>query len=254
MNLFISPHLDDIALSCGGGVWNLTQAGEPVLIVTLCAGDTPPQVVDSPAVRRVHDEWRLGANPYAGRRREDRRACRLLGARPVHLDLLDAVYRQDGAGRMLYSRKFIGARVKPWDRRHHAVALRAALAGLDRRHPGARVFCPLAFGAHVDHIIARAQIEAVFSPAQIVYYEDFPYAELASPEAWKSATNGLQSSTVRLGLAARAARIDAIGEYRSQLFTLFRERDAQTARARMAERVGKYIAGVKGERYWRIRA
>lgn len=234
-------------------MWELARAGEAVLIVTLCAGDTPPQLADSPAVRRVHDEWRLGPNPYAGRRREDRRACRLLGARPVHLDLLDAVYRQDGAGRMLYSRKFIGARVKPWDRRHHAVALRAALAGLDRRYPGARVFCPLAFGAHVDHIIARAQIEAVFSPAQIVYYEDFPYAELASPDAWRSATDGLQPHTRRLSADARAARISAIGEYRSQLFALFRERAAQTARARMAERVGKYIAGVKGERYWKVR-
>lgn len=234
-------------------MWELARAGEAVLIVTLCAGDTPPQLADSPAVRRVHDEWRLGPNPYAGRRREDRRACRLLGARPVHLDLLDAVYRQDGAGRMLYSRKFIGARVKPWDRRHHAVALRAALAGLDRRYPGARVFCPLAFGAHVDHIIARAQIEAVFSPAQIVYYEDFPYAELASPDAWRSATDGLQPHTRRLSADARVARISAIGEYRSQLFALFRERAAQTARARMAERVGKYIAGVKGERYWKVR-
>ena len=253
MNLFISPHLDDIALSCGGRVWELTQAGEPVSIVTLCAGDTPPQVADSPAVRRVHDEWRLGANPYAGRRREDRRACRILGARPVHLDLLDAVYRQDGAGRMLYSRKFIGARVKPWDRCHHAVALRAALAALDRRHPGARVFCPLAFGAHVDHIIARAAMESVFSPARIVYYEDFPYAELASPEAWKSATEGLQPQTRRLAADARAARINAIAEYRSQLFALFRERDLDAARARMAERVGKYIEGVKGERYWKVR-
>ena len=124
---------------------------------------------------------------------------------------------------------------------------------MDRRYPGARVFCPLAFGAHVDHIIARAQIEAVFSPAQIVYYEDFPYAELASPDAWRCATDGLQPYTRRLSADARAARINAIGEYRSQLFALFRERAAQTARARMAERVGKYIAGVKGERYWKVR-
>ena len=234
-------------------MWELTRAGEPVVIVTLCAGDTPPQVADSPAVRRVHDEWRLGVNPYAGRRREDRRACRLLGARPVHLDLLDAVYRQDGAGRMLYSRKFIGARVKPWDRSHHAVALRAGLAALDRRYPGARVFAPLAFGAHVDHVIARVAIEAIFSPAQIVYYEDFPYAELAGPDAWRSATDGLQHQTRRLNADARSARVNAIAEYRSQLFALFRERDAQTARARMTERVGKYIAGVKGERYWKVR-
>ena len=154
---------------------------------------------------------------------------------------------------MLYSRKFIGARVKPWDRSHHAIALRAVLAALDGQYPDARVFCPLAFDAHVDHIIARAQIEAVFSPAQIVYYEDYPYAELASPEAWKSATEGLRPQTRRLTADARAARIDAIAEYRSQLFALFRERDADTARARMAARVGKYISGVKGERYWNVR-
>ena len=251
MDLYISPHLDDIALSCGGRVWETAQAGETALVVTICAGDTPPEVADSPAVRRVHDEWRLGANPYAGRRREDRQACRLLGARPIHLKLLDAVYRQDGAGRMLYSRKFIGARIKPWDLRHHALAVRAALAALARRHPEGRVFAPLAFGAHVDHVIVRAQVEAVFAPARIVYYEDYPYAELASREDWRSATRGLRPDVLRLSAAAHNARIDAIARYRSQLFALFRERDEGAARARMAERVGKYIARVKGERYWR---
>lgn len=250
MNLFISPHLDDIALSCGGRAHALARSGETVLIATICTGDTPVSVADSLAVLRVHDEWRLGSHPYARRRAEDRRACLLLGARAIHLGLLDAVYRQDGAGRMLYSRKFIGARVKPYDRSHHAAGLRSALEKLDHRFPGARVYCPLGLGAHVDHVIARQQVARVFAAGQIVYYEDYPYADLAGANAWPAITSGLRPTTFSLSRAGLRARIGAIAEYRSQLFALFEERDPVRARARMAVRVGRYVRLVNGERFW----
>lgn len=220
------------------------------MILTVCAGDTPASVAGSPAVQRVHDEWRLGDNPYAQRREEDIRACRRLNAQPAHLPLLDAVYRQNSVGHMLYARKFIGARVKPYERNHHARALRMQLTTLRSSYPGARVYCPLAFAAHVDHVILREEAEAVFGGASLTYYEDYPYCERASEAAWAEATAKCRPETWALPPEALEARVAAIAEYGSQLFALFGARDAAVARAVMADRVGKYVERVSGERYW----
>lgn len=250
MNLFLSPHLDDAALSCGGTIWSLARAGEAVVVVTICAGDTPDSVAASPAVQRVHEEWRLGDHPYRQRREEDVRACRRLDAQPIHLPLLDAVYRQNSIGQMLYARKFIGARVKSYDRNHHARALRSQFMTLRDRFPGARVYCPLAFAAHVDHVIVREAAERVYGAGGLIYYEDYPYCELADEGAWAEATAERTSDPKPLPPEALNARIAAIAEYRSQLFALFGERDPAAARAVMADRVGKYFSRVSGERFW----
>ncbi|MBX7213212.1 MAG: PIG-L family deacetylase [Thermoflexales bacterium] len=250
MELYLGPHLDDIALSCGGRVFARGAAGVDVLAVTLCAGDTPPDLAASPAVRRVHDEWRLSGNPYAARRREDRRACRHLGACCLQLPLLDAVYRRDAAGRMLYSRKFLGARIKPYDQRHHARAVEAALRDLHAKHPQARVFVPLAIGGHVDHVVVRAAAERVFELRQLRYYEDFPYVARATPEEITAATHGLIAQPFALTRAALEAKVGAIALYESQLFALFRARERAAALAAMRLLVGEYSRRVNGERYW----
>ena len=41
VHLFISPHLDDVVLSCGGYIHRLTTSGEKVVIVTVIAADVP---------------------------------------------------------------------------------------------------------------------------------------------------------------------------------------------------------------------
>jgi len=39
--IYISPHLDDVAFSSGGLVWEQSNAGEQVGIWTIFAGDPP---------------------------------------------------------------------------------------------------------------------------------------------------------------------------------------------------------------------
>jgi len=38
---FLSAHFDDVVLSAGGLVWELTRRGERAEIWTICAGDPP---------------------------------------------------------------------------------------------------------------------------------------------------------------------------------------------------------------------
>ncbi|NJM40677.1 MAG: hypothetical protein HC853_07865 [Anaerolineae bacterium] len=146
-HFFISPHLDDIALSCGGFVHRLARAGEAVTVVSVCTADVTADSPLSAAAKHVHGEWQLGEQPYAQRRAEDMAACAALGANAIHLNLLDAVYRRDNAGQSLYERDFIGIPVNPFDWQGHALALNAKLwETLAPHKEDLRVYCPLGGG------------------------------------------------------------------------------------------------------------
>ena len=94
--IYISPHLDDVALSCGGRVWEQAQEGDHASIWTICAGD-PPQGPLSPFAQSLHDRWETGREAIAQRREEDILSCRQLGASYRHFDVPDCIYRRSGA-------------------------------------------------------------------------------------------------------------------------------------------------------------
>ncbi|MCS6849178.1 MAG: PIG-L family deacetylase [Anaerolineae bacterium] len=238
MILFVSPHLDDVALSCGGLVYRLTSAGRPVIIATVCTADHPADQPLSEAARHEHWQWQLGDRPYQGRRAEDERACQVLGATAAHLGLLDAIYRRNERGAPLYTNDFIGGAVHPHDWQVQLPEVQAALAPLIRT--ATRVYCPLAIGGHVDHVIVRRAVESLADASIIRYYEDFPYADkldqFTPPE-------GCAFEKIELTAHEVDARIRAIACYASQLFAVF-------GSAAMPERVRGYVSRVGGERYW----
>lgn len=167
------------------------------------------------------------------------RACAMLGANPVHLGLLDAIYRCDAQGTPLYTTDFIGGTVHPHDWQVQLPKVETALAPLV--HAATRVYCPLAIGGHVDHVIVRHAVETLADARAIRYYEDFPYADkpgaFAPPQGWACEPVGLTAHEVEM-------RIHAIACYKSQLFAVFGSAEA------MPERVRGYVARVGGERYW----
>ncbi|HPJ57664.1 MAG TPA: PIG-L family deacetylase, partial [Kiritimatiellia bacterium] len=98
--IYLSPHLDDAVLSCGGQLAARVRRGERVLVATLAAGD--PVRPLPPLARALHAEWKLDDSCEA-RREEDRRACGRLGAEVFHVVLPDAMYRRHPAtGEPLY--------------------------------------------------------------------------------------------------------------------------------------------------------
>ena len=245
MHLFVAPHLDDVALSCGGRVAQLTRRGENVTIATICTADAPPGQPLSEAARHEHWQWRLGEQPYAARREEDARACAKLDARPVHLGLLDAIYRHDAAGAPLYTRNFMDGVPHPEDLGEFLAAIKVRLQPLV--DTAEHVYGPLTLGGHVDHILVRRALEAL-AVERLRYYEDYPYAEKAGLfAAWPEA-RGLRGAPIDLTPADVDARIGAIACYSSQLPILF------GSAAAMPERVRKYVAGAGGasscETYW----
>jgi len=246
-HFFISPHLDDIALSCAGMVQRLVREGQSVSIVTVCTADRPLETLAplSAAAQHVHWEWQLGEQPYAHRRAEDARACAALGATCIHLGLLDAVYRHAPDGQPLYERDFIGIPVNPADWQHHALQTSARLwAVLAPHQHDLRVYGPLAVGRHVDHSIVRQVLEVLVPREALAYYEDYPYAD--QPTALAQETqSGFVPETVALTEAEIEMRVQTIARYPSQLFALFQQAETMPARVR------NYIERAGGERYWR---
>ena len=243
--LVLSPHLDDAALSLGGTIGRLCASGETVRILTVFTGDEP-RPAPTPLGAGMLRGWGFPpGEAMAGRRQEDREACRVLGAGdPLHLPHLEAIHRCDPhTGVPLYpSVPVLFGEPAAVERE-----LVVAIAGLLREGIAAqRVVAPLAVGGHVDHRILRAAAEAAFGE-ELSYYEDYPYAR-AGGEAVEPALGSLagwRHTLVPLAEADLERKIAAIAAYRSQVPHLFRGRDELSHDVRaQARRAG-------GERLWR---
>lgn len=221
-HVFVEPHFDDVALSCGGLALAARDRGEPVLVVTLFAGNPGAGAAVTDFAAGQHARWGGADDPIAERAAEQQAALDLLGADWRAMPWLDAIYRGD---RYLSDDDLFG-RIKDEDAL--VAEVQAALRAIADEQPDARWYAPLCLGNHVDHQIARAAA-AELRP---LLYEDFPYAIKAPP-------TGKPALTVPVDLNRKIA---TIGCYRSQIPTLFGDAD------RMARAVRDYYA--TGERYW----
>jgi LmbE family N-acetylglucosaminyl deacetylase len=247
--LYLSPHLDDVVLSCGGQIAQLVRTDQQVSVVTIFAGDVPADVANTPFVQELHARWGLGHNPPAARRAEDLAALKILGASATHLPFPDCVYRLGWMGAPLYlTRDAIFGTVAEIETELSEEVVRA-LKRL-RVSRDVNVILPLTAGHHVDHQIVRAAGERWAGSRQVAYYEDYPYAEKPDEVTAAIGEARLCTELVKLDEAALAAKIAAIACYRSQLSTFF------TSEAEMAARVCAYAEAIgadrPAERLWRM--
>ncbi len=169
--IYLSPHLDDVALSVGGLLWEQSQTGEQVSVWTVCGGDPPPGDF-SPFAEGLHTRWETDAQSMPVRRAEDIESCRLLGAEPVHFNIPDCIYRRSPkSGKHLYdSEQALWVPVHP-DEKELAAQIAAEFA--EKLPPDSQLVCPLTLGNHVDHRLTRMAAENLGEP--LLYYADYPY-------------------------------------------------------------------------------
>ena len=244
-HLYLSPHLDDVVFSCGGRIWQQGQASESVVVVTVFAGAPDPTASFSPYARELHERWGHPVEAVKERQREDRQALALLGAEAVHWDYRDCIYRRTPRGDYAYA-----SEAALWGEMHPSeAALAQRLTGRIRDlplRPEGALYVPLAVGGHVDHRIVRRAAE--MCGRELIYYEDFPYAE--DPEDVSAALAGRRwkSELVSLPPEALEAKIAAIARYRSQISTFWDGEEGVAASVRaFAQQIG---AGRPAERYW----
>ena len=90
-------------LSCGGRIWQQTEAGERVRVVTIFADAPAPDVPFSPFAKELHARWGHLANAVFKRQEEDLAALTLLGAETMHWPYTDCIYRQTPEGHFPYA-------------------------------------------------------------------------------------------------------------------------------------------------------
>jgi LmbE family N-acetylglucosaminyl deacetylase len=223
--IFVSPHLDDAVLSCGGGIARLVRARIPVTVVTVFTADQPPGQPLSRLARRAHASWGVGDQPFSARRAEDFAGLTLLGTDSQHLGLHDAIYRRSLTGDALYTDPLTPPAAEDLERFLPVLAdaLRAPLSAASRE---TRVFCPAGTGGHVDHRLVRHAVELIIDADAIVYYEECPYSTRpgVSSEAGDDAA-GWPLSLLPLTAEETEVRIAAGRLYESQLRGLFPTRD-----------------------------
>ena len=240
--IYLAPHLDDVALSCGGQLFQRTQTGQSVLVVTVTAGN-PPDAAFSAYAQGQHAGWQLVVDTVAQRRQEDVAACRLLGADWLHWDIPDCIYRRHPeTGKTFYNsdEELFGMVASA------EIPLIQILAQRMSQLPTADlVFAPLGLGDHVDHQLVRQAAEVAYQ-RRLRYYEDYPYVQRHG----KSVLNGKvganwESELVVISAEAHQRKVEAISAYNSQLSTLF------GSKAAMKVQVDAFTTANGGERIWK---
>jgi LmbE family N-acetylglucosaminyl deacetylase len=237
-HIYLSPHLDDAVLSCGGAIHRHVAGGDAVLVITFLTGEAAAHGVAGPLppfALLQHHYWGDPPQPMALRRAEDVAALTLLKADWYHIGYLDAVYRADSSGRWLYTDlEVLLGPVQPGDPMVSAQAdLITQVLGFTRHAADAVVYAPLAVGRHVDHQIVHAAARQLVSRGcRVAFYEDYPYAD--RPGATETALDAAGATDWRLeilplGAADVAAQVGAVDYYRSQLGTLFRGTEAMAS-------------------------
>ncbi len=237
--IYISPHLDDAVLSAGGLICEQKRAEVPVEIWTIMCG-FPKEAELSPFAQMLHAEWGMSTaeEVVRSRRAEDIKAVKLVGARPVHFDFLDCIYRRGQNGEWLYSDVF----VPPHDDDSH-LAARIAESISARLKPHDQLVCQLAIGSHVDHVLVRRAVELLGRP--LLYDADIPY-HFECPDELPSKTAGMTESVHTVTEAGSRSWQEAVAAYASQLSMLFENPE------NMREKISQYLSDNKGLRLWSL--
>jgi LmbE family N-acetylglucosaminyl deacetylase len=247
-HLFLSPHFDDAALSCGGTVARLAAEGNAVALVTIFGGDPPREMPLTPYARGHLVQWgvRSVAEAFVTRRAEDAAATAALGATLFTLPFVDGAFR-DGHYR---SWDELRTRLHP-DEASLPGAIADAIAALGIAGPDTLITGPLAIGRHVDHqAVFAATLLLAARGHRVRGYEDFPYAADDREYAARMAAPELAGATPEIVDIAPwlAAKVRAISCYPSQLPSLFRDAPMEEA----VRAYGAHVAGGDGiaERFW----
>lgn len=234
--IYISPHLDDAVFSAGGLIYEQVQAGIPVEIWTLMCGYAPEENV-SPYAQAIHTQWGFSSaeETTRGRREEDQKAAAILGARTVHFDFLDCIYRRAANGEWLYWDVFL-----PPHPEDAEMPSRIAQAISARLQPDDVLVCQLAVGSHVDHVLVRQGLELLGTPLR--YDIDIPYI-FYHPQQLEPKSAGMRESIHPITEIGLQCWQEAALEYKSQLVGLGEafdtpEKVQASIRAYWAERIG----------------
>jgi LmbE family N-acetylglucosaminyl deacetylase len=250
--VYLSPHLDDIALSCAGLAWEQSQANLSVQVWTICAGDPPDEAI-SPFAQSLHDRWSMGHEAAELRRQEDAASCAEMGAAYKHYPWPDCIYRLGSAGTAFAGLPLYDSEESLWMPVHPAETHLVDQISAEFIHSlpsNCQLVCPLALGGHVDHRLTRQAAEQTGN--KLLYYADYPYALKNLDELAGLRQAGWREIHFPISQAGLGAWIAAVLAHRSQISTFWHE-DSERRIAEidaMTTAITNYCQAMEGVKLW----
>ncbi|RAW94328.1 MULTISPECIES: PIG-L family deacetylase [unclassified Photorhabdus] len=258
IHLFLSPHLDDVALSAGGLIHKLVSENQKVVILTFFT-EYDENITSHYSHSAHNDNMYSFIKLYSKRVNEDIAFCNKLSAIPIHGKILDCIYRTDQYGEPMYKNSamiYSGQIHKSDDASDMAQDL------IDKtllNYQPDYIYAPLGIGRHVDHIIINNLVNNIKGShkLKILLYEDFPYVlgeyPVINPDSLENAllrNNKFDKHAILVDIDLKE-KVQNILFYESQLEPLF---DNKSNILISLEKYHRTINEIKAqERFWLIK-
>ena len=214
-HVYVSPHMDDAVLSCGGSIAMQVARGERILVVTVFS-----------EIDETRAAFAMPGIPPGGFREmqdEDETAMERLGVDHLRLNYLDGACRQRFP-LLRYGLHLCAAK-------RFAGLLETLLTDLERICSATacrNLYFPLGIGQHIDHHLAfligdQWRQKPVDHPS-VLFYEDIPYALIPHALDYRLRAIGYASCPTPNGKPSIRRNIMAIYRSVGHLSTLTRNR------------------------------
>ena len=227
---FISPHLDDAALSAGGLISYLADK-VPVTIINVFteAHENPSTYAVKSYLKQCG--YKDAKELFRERRREDKRLFKKIGVEVINLGFTDAMWRKKDINNKIIKHlsRYIPeiSHIYPTYRFHSFTGkISSEDKNLEKRlkEKLLRVtngkkcifFCPVAIGHYADHVIVRNVTTDAFS--EIIYWSDFNYSMQVSRE-----TKFINDKKLNMGYFDKmlSSKRKLIEGYKTQRYAIF---------------------------------
>ena len=236
--VFLSPHLDDAVLSCGGLLASMKPDVSRLVITVTCGNPVADYIkMDSSgllSVERKKAAERKGYAPSKIRRREDLLAMEAVDSDYVHLGFPDAIYRRSSVtGKLIYRDTIMGLENPSHEDEGYIKDLLVILRRLTHNMGRVLILSPMAIGGHVDHLICmETALKLWNSKVTVLFYEDWPYVvrgekdtEILTPPKTVLEKLGYRASKVYYHPFDLRLKTNLILKYESQIPRLFKSED-----------------------------
>lgn len=252
--LYISPHLDDAVLSCGGLISKVSRLNSSNVFVLNIFTGLPSEDTLSSIAKEFHKSCGLNANAIEIRKKEEIEASKKLGYTSLFLDYYESQYRLNSTGQHVYDsfdEVFEGKAEKEMDL---MLSIQADIKTIMRNNHFDMVYIPKGIGNHVDHIIARKCMENIFKEklfsGVLHYYEDMPYAYQTLNNTPLKIDNTITSKLESIPSIDFNRKLEAIRLYSSQVDMLWCDSERIDKEYKeysffVSKKIGTYY-----ERYW----
>ncbi len=167
-HVYISPHFDDVAASCGGRLLKQKQNSESILVVTVFSAQGRQYPDANNSVLKASLD-------YEQRRLEDHKAMQQLGVDYLWLEYPEVLFRRQPPWRRYWP-------IFPTTIANQRLCnqVSTSLNEISGRTQCGNMILPLGIGQHVDHqIVFRAGLKRQYQqtyPSSVSFYEELPYA------------------------------------------------------------------------------